>query len=288
MRKTSCQYLNSEYYTKYMQELLQRTDEELRIRNMSPKTRKSYLQALQAYFRYKGSHLESLDENHIRAYILKKLEDGAAGQTANVHLNAIKFFYREVIRLQDPITVHFAKTSKKLPVILSRAEVRQLLAMTQNSKHRLCMALTYGAGLRISEVINLQVRDLYLEERMLIVRQGKGKKDRRTVIPESLVEDLRHRIAGMQSDELVFASEQGGTLSPRSLQLAFMRSCMITGIKKQATFHSLRHSFATHLLENGTDVRYVQELLGHANIRTTQVYTHVTNPALKNIRSPLA
>jgi len=149
------------------------------------------------------------------------------------------------------------------------------------------IALAYGTGLRVSEIINLRVRDLDLEELALRVVSGKGKKDRVTIIPERLVTTIRNMSAGKSGTDYLFESERGGKLSARTAQVAFSRAASKAGIVKAATFHSLRHSFATHLLENGIDVRYVQELLGHASISTTQLYTKVTNPKLKNIRSPL-
>jgi site-specific recombinase XerD len=149
------------------------------------------------------------------------------------------------------------------------------------------LALAYGAGLRLSEVVNLKVKDLSLDELTIHLKQAKGKKDRITILSEKIKDDLKNYIVGKRADEFVFTSERGGKLSERTLQKIFQTALKKAKIKKPATFHSLRHSFATHLLENGVDVRYVQELLGHANIRTTQVYTKVTNPRLKNIKSPL-
>ena len=129
--------------------------------------------------------------------------------------------------------------------------------------------------------------DVNLDELTLIVRQGKGKKDRLTVLSKNIIEELKIIMAGRENDDYVFESNRGGKLTEMSAQKVFYSALKKAGIKKPASFHSLRHSFATHLLENGVDVRYVQELLGHANIRTTQIYTKVTNPSLKNIKSPL-
>ena len=199
----------------------------------------------------------------------------------------IKYFYREILGVRHRIDIKFAKRSKKLPVVFSRAEVGAILSQISNAKHRLMIALAYGAGLRISEVINLRAADVLTDELTLHIKEAKGKKDRITVISEKLKDDLRSFLAGKQGDEIVFASERGGKLSERAAQKVFENALRKAGINKPATFHSLRHSFATHLLENGVDVRYVQELLGHANIRTTQLYTQVTNPKLKNIKSPL-
>lgn len=271
-----------------MQELLRKTSEELELRNMSKKTIKSYTGCLRAYFADKKSDLDTVDIEHIRQFILQKLRKGSASQTVNLYLNAIKFFYRDVQKSGQRIDIPFAKTPSALPVVLSRTEVDQILQETLNEKHRLMIALAYGAGLRVSEVISLRVKDIDLDALQLVVVLGKGSKDRMTIVPQSLVDDLRNCIAGKQSDDFVFVSLRGGKLTTSTLQKVFRRSLQKARINKNATFHSLRHSFATHLLENGTDIRYVQELLGHRNIRTTQRYTQVTNPALKNIRSPLS
>ena len=147
--------------------------------------------------------------------------------------------------------------------------------------------MAYGAGLRISEVVNLKVKDVNLEELTIYLKNAKGKKDRITIFPEKIKTYLQNLIAGKNPNDYLFESERGGKLTERTAPKVFENAQRQSGIKKEATFHSLRHSFATHLLENGVDVRYVQELLGHQNIRTTQIYTQVTNPKLKNIKSPL-
>jgi len=149
------------------------------------------------------------------------------------------------------------------------------------------MALAYGAGLRVSEVINLAVKDVDVKELTVIITEGKGGKERISILPEKLKDDLINIMTGKTGNQYLFESERGGKLSSRTAQTVFARSLKLAGIKKQATFHSLRHSFATHLLENGVDVRYIQKLLGHASITTTALYTKVTNPQLLNIVSPL-
>jgi integrase/recombinase XerD len=271
-----------------MQDLLRKTEAELRVRNSSPRTVRSYVQALSAYFTFKGQALDHPDEQSIRTYIIRKLERGAAAQTARLHLQAIKFFYREVMRSPEPISVKYAKKPSALPAILSRTEIERLLSETKNIKHKLLLSLAYGAGLRVSEVINLRAGDIDLPEKIVWVKEGKGRKDRVTLLPEKLIGALPLLLQGRKSTDYLFESERGGKLSPRTAHAVFAAASKKAGIGKAVTFHSLRHSFATHLLENGTDIRYVQALLGHANIRTTQRYTQVTNPALKNIRSPLA
>lgn len=202
-------------------------------------------------------------------------------------LNAIKFYYHNVVKDLRKIEIQSAKRPKSLPTVLSRSEVTKILESLKNTKHKLLLSLAYGAGLRVSEVVGLKVQDLDFEELMVHIKQAKGQKDRISVMPTSLIDGLKNLIAGKNKNDFIFASERGGKLTTRTVQKIFENALRNSGIKKDATFHSLRHSFATHLLENGTDIRFVQELLGHQSIRTTQIYTHVINPKLKNIKSPL-
>ena len=198
----------------------------------------------------------------------------------------MKFLYVEVLKNPQKIDLKFAKRSKKLPIILSRTEIERIIEATDNSKYKFMISLGYACGLRISEVVKLKVADLDIDELVVHIKGAKGKKDRISVLPEKIKDDLRNMIAGKNSNDYLFSSNRGGKLTTTSLQKMFRKSLTKAKVNKPATFHSLRHSFATHLLENGTDVRYVQELLGHSNIRTTQIYTQVTNPKLKNIKSP--
>ena len=156
-----------------------------------------------------------------------------------------------------------------------------------NVKHKLILATMYSSGLRVSEVIDLKVCDLDLESKLLTVRQSKGKKDRTTVVSDKVADVLKKYLVNKDGKSLVFESDLGGKLTTRTVQVIFHEAMKKTGIKKDATCHSLRHSFATHLLESGTDIRYIQELLGHNSLQTTQIYTKVTNYGLKNIKSPL-
>jgi len=270
-----------------MQKELIRTERELKIRSYSPKTIKSYLYGMREYFAFKKTNLEIVDVENIKDFLLRCEQKGISAQSRNLYLSAIKFYYRNVVNNSHKIEIQSAKKSKRLPVFLSRSEVKIILEAPKNLKHKLLLSLTYGAGLRVSEVIAIKVQDLDFEELTVHVKLAKGQKDRISVIPKVLVSDLKNLVAGKSKNDLVFASERGGKLTTRTAQKVFENALRNSKIKKDATFHSLRHSFATHLLESGTDVRYVQELLGHQNIRTTQIYTHVTNPKLKNIKSPL-
>lgn len=266
---------------------LELTERELRIRGLSPQTQKAYLYYLAKYFNFKTVDLEILDIENIKNFLANSEKNEVSAQVRNMSLSAIKYYYYSVIKVRDKIRIRGSKEYVKLPNILTRSEIEKLIEVTSNHKHRLLLGLSYGAGLRVSEAISLKVRDISLDELTVMIRQTKGQKDRMSVIPSKLVEDLGNLMAGKDLNDFVFASERGGKLTTRTAQKIFERAWYKSRIQKRATFHSLRHSFATHLLENGVDIRYVQELLGHSNIRTTQIYTHVTNPMIKNIKSPL-
>lgn len=232
-------------------------------------------------------NIEKIDEEKIRQFLLNKQNKNYSSQTINLYLNSIKFFYRDVLKNPRKIDLKFAKRSQKLPVVLSREEINKIIEALPNKKHKLLISLAYGAGLRVSEVINLKVKDINPEELTIHLKDAKGKKDRITIFPEKIKSDIINIMNGKDKNNFIFESERGGKLTERTAQKVFENALKKSGIQKDATFHSLRHSFATHLLENGVDVRYVQELLGHQNIRTTQLYTKVTNPSIKKIKSPL-
>ena len=270
-----------------LEDLINKIKDELCLRNFSPKTIKSYLSCLESYFRYIKNVGKDADIDAIKKYLLGMRDRNKSPQTINAHLNAIKYFYREIAKSPQKIDLKFAETSKKLPIVLSGLDIKKIINSIDNKKHRLLISLSYGAGLRVSEAINLKIKDLNLAELTIHIKEAKGKKDRITVLPEKLKNDLSEATIGRDQNDYIFGSERGGKITERTAQKIFENALGKAGIQKDATFHSLRHSFATHLLENGVDIRYVQELLGHQNIRTTQIYTHVTNPALKNIKSPL-
>lgn len=280
-------YINSNVFKEFMQQELQKTERELKIKNYSPKTIKSYIYGLREYFSFKGNNFTKLDQENIRDFLLHCEQKHTSSQSRNLFLSAVKFYYRNVGKNSQKIEIQSAKRPKSLPTVLSRSEVTRILESPKNAKHKLLLSLAYGAGLRVSEVIALKVQDLDYKELTVHIKRAKGQKDRISVMPESLVDNLKNLVAGKSGNDLVFESERGGELTARTAQKVFENALRDSSVRKNATFHSLRHSFATHLLENGTDVRYVQELLGHSNIRTTQVYTQVTNPRLKNIKSPL-
>ncbi len=269
-----------------MENILDKVERVLKLRNYSPKTSKAYLLYIKMYIRFSEKTGIKDKQKAIEEFLLEKYRRKQSPQTINLALNAVKFLYKEVLKNPQKIDLKFAKRNKKLPIVLSRTEIEKIIEATDNAKYKLIISLGYACGLRVSEVINLKVADLDINELVVHIKGAKGKKDRISVLSERLQNDLRNVIAGRNSKNYLFNSNRGGILTTTSLQKMFRKSLYKAKISKPATFHCLRHSFATHLLENGTDIRHIQKLLGHSNIRTTQIYTQVANPKLKNIKSP--
>ena len=255
------------------------------------------IEELQRYMRIAGYSLrtieaysrcvEQIGSNDLLQFLDKLAKKGKSPYTLNQYHAAYKLYVTKILNRSWDIPFPYTKRHKKLPVVLSREEIGKIIDSTRNIKHRLMIALAYGAGLRVSEIIKLQIKDVDIANLTIMVRDGKGGNDRISILPEKLCHDLSRMMIGKDGDEYLFESERGGILTTRTAQVVFEKSLKLASIQKSATFHSLRHSFATHLLENGVDLRYIQKLLGHASITTTQQYTKVTNPQLKNIRSPL-
>jgi site-specific recombinase XerD len=255
---------------------IERLQQYMRVTGYSAKTIEAYVRCVQ-----------EIGEQDLMKFLDKLALKHRSTFTMNQYHAAYKLYATKVLNISWDIPFPYAKRHKKLPIVLSRIEISKIIECAKNSKHKLLLGLAYGSGMRVSEAINLKVGDLNLNDLTLIVKNAKGDKDRLTIFPEILKTDLQNMIAGKSTNDYLFESERGGKLTTRNAQVAFEKSLKVAGIQKSATFHSLRHSFATHLLENGVDIRYIQKLLGHASISTTALYTKVTNPALLNIKSPL-
>ncbi len=258
----------------------------MNLRNYSPRTVKAYGACVLEYFRVCGGDLYVLDVDLIKRFLLEKKDLGYAPETLNLHLNALKFFYRHIAGVEAKIPIKFARRNKKLPVVLAKSEILKIIMASRNIKHRLVIALAYGAGLRVSEVANLRVCDLDFVRGLIHIRNSKGGKDRYTLLPGKIAQDMRTFVKFAEKRDYLFPG-RSKQITTRTLQKIFELAQKKAGIEKLVSFHSLRHSFATHLLEQGTNLRYVQELLGHANIRTTQRYTHVGSVEISRIQSPL-
>jgi integrase/recombinase XerD len=203
-------------------------------------------------------------------------------------LGAIKLFYKLCHDRNLRIEQYYPKRKEsKLPIVLSPQEVKRILEVTTNIKHKAILSTIYGCGLRLGEVINLTARDIDSTRMLLIVRAGKGKKDREVMLSPKLLELLREYYKEYRPKEFLFEGQYCGKYTARSVQSVLSQALSKAKIAKKATVHTLRHSFATHLLESGTNIRFIQELLGHSNIKTTTLYTHVSSVATSKIPSPL-
>ena len=312
--------------------LLDQVRHTLRLKHYALKTEKAYLRWIRHFiFFHHMRHPKDMGRKEIEAFLtFLAVEKKVAASTQNQALNALLFLYRFVLEQPPdfPIDSVRAKRPKRLPVVLSRAEIAQVLSCLQG-RHQLMAKLLYGSGLRLMECVRLRVKDLDFDQHQIIVRDGKGSKDRITVLPDTLIEPLQillfRRKRLHQKDltqgagsvylpfaldrkypaaseewiwQYVFPSDQLSIdprsgicrrhhVNPNTLQKAVRRAAALAEIDKHVTPHALRHSFATHLLENGYDIRTVQELLGHKNVKTTMIYTHVLNRGGMAVRSPL-
>lgn len=222
---------------------------------------------------------------------MQLLEQGHSPAYVNQAISALRFLAAEVFKQPSEQTKYIRpKKEKKLPYVLSELEVLRVIQAPTNLKHRTMLYLAYASGLRVSEVVRLKTTDIDPERGILRVRQGKGKKDRPTLLSQTAWEMIQKYVdAELRSTSMwLFPGQHPRShLHERSLQKVFKEALLTSGVMKQVGIHVLRHSFATHLLENGTDLRYIQELLGHANPSTTERYTHVSTKNLKRIQSPL-
>lgn len=261
----------------------------LQLKRYSSSTRKSYIYAFQnflVFFSHKK--IDDLKKNEIQEYLLNQLENGTSSSFQNLQINAIKFYYEKVLgRKREIYDLPRPKKEHKLPSVLSEEEIIKLFKQVSNIKHKAILYLIYSGGLRLSEVVNLKITDIDSKRNLILIRKSKGKKDRTTLLSQALLELLRDYYREYKPENYLFEGQKGGQYSVRSVQNIFRMALSKSGIKKHATVHTLRHSFATHLLERGTDLRYIQELLGHANSKTTEIYTHITKKGLDKIVSPL-
>jgi integrase/recombinase XerD len=272
-----------------MTPLRQRMLDDMRMRNFSPHTQAAYLRAVAQFAQHFRRSPDQLQREHVREYLLGLVQRGVAWSTYNQVRCALHFFYRVTLQKDWPKEeIVCAKTPKRLPVVLSRGEVAQFLGSIRNLKHRVMCATLYAAGLRISELLALQVTDIDSKRMVIRVRQGKGQKDRYVMLSPKLLELLREYWRAQRPRDWLFPGQVVGR--PMTMY-AFANICRYlsrqSGIAKRVTPHRLRHSFATHLLEAGVNIRVIQALLGHRSLRTTALYTFVSPEAVTATQSPL-
>jgi integrase/recombinase XerD len=273
-----------------MTPLRQRMIEDMRIRNYSPKTIKDYVNHVAAFARYFGKSPDQLGPAHIHGYQVHLInEKKFSWSSFNNAVCALRLFYRMTLK-KDWIIKHlpYGKRPKTLPVVLSKEEVLRLFAAMHKLNHRIMLMTAYSAGLRVSEVARLRVEDIDCGQMLIRVRQGKGQKDRYVMLSATLLEVLGgYAKLAQPSDWLFPGARAGHYISARTLNRACQAAAEAAGIHKRISMHTLRHCFATHLLESGIDIRTIQKLLGHAKLETTSRYTHVSNAKIRSTPSPL-
>jgi len=262
--------------------------QEMKLRNFSQKTIKSYIHYITHCLFWSRKNPRDIAGADIRFYLEKMVEKGASASTLNTAYSALKFYFGAILRRSFFLNIPRAKKDKKLPSVLSKEGVKRMILLTVNPKHNCMLSLLYGAGLRVGELVRLKMGDIDIERGVINIRQGKGAKDRCVMLPQGLREVLSNQRRLKQPDTFLFTNDRrGGRLTEATVQHVVTQAAERASIRKTVSPHTLRHSFATHLLENGTDIRYIQELLGHAKLQTTQIYTHVAKNNLERIVSPL-
>lgn len=264
------------------EEALTKLQTELKIRGFSNLTLRNYNWFVEKFIKSESKSLEELNEDDAKNF-LAEIIDQKSVSTAGLAASSLKFFFSEI--LKKPITLKLPKKEQKLPEVLTKEEIKKLIDSTTNSKSKLLIKLLYSTGIRVSELVNLKAADLNLDEKICWVRGGKGKKDRQVTLPKSLTQELENYIKNNVVNAYLFSKEK--PLTPRNIQKIIKKAALKAEINKKVSPHTLRHSYATHLLEQGTDIRLIQTLLGHASISTTQIYTHVSAEELKKIKNPL-
>ncbi len=265
-------------------------EQALILKRYSWRTIKSYKNSLrQLFLHYDDIKPRFITRSQIDSYVAGCIKEKQISESyQNTLLSAIKFFYTNVVNQEDKVEKLFRpKTPQKLPQVLSELEVTRFLKSIDNLKHQCIMMLIYSGGLRLGEVTQLKINDLQFDDKRIFIHNAKGKKDRCTILSEKALIMLEKYRAVYKPVDWLFEGQTGGKYSERSVQAIFEDAKQKSGINSRATTHTLRHSFATHLLEKGVDLRYIQEFLGHASSKTTEIYTHITKKGIQKIKSPL-
>ena len=267
-------------------DVLEKMKKELFRRRYSPRTISTYLDCVRVFLRQNHKDARAYSKADIKDFLDRLATRGVSGSTINVHLQALKFMMEYALNKRVWVDIRYSKTDRKrMPEVLTKQEVMALFDAIKNPKHLLMVKMMYAAGLRVSELLNLTVRDLELAQGYGWVRKGKGNKDRPFIIAQGLQEDLSKCVAGKTLDAYLFIGNRG-KLSVRTVQAIIYDAARKAGVKKNVHPHTLRHSFATHLIADGYAVNSVQSLLGHTSPDTTMVYVHMKPVAMIKVESP--
>ncbi|MEK6830766.1 MAG: site-specific tyrosine recombinase/integron integrase, partial [Nanoarchaeota archaeon] len=265
-------------------EFLQNLETEIKISKLSPYTLRNYLNFNKRLLEYSKKQPKEITNDELKSFLVNKMADKSSSSTI-LFLAAIKFAYSSLLKTDPTLGIKRPKNDKKIPLVLTKQEIASLINSTEIIKSKLMLQLLYSSGLRVSEIVNLKPNDLVPSENIGWVRSGKGKKDRMFILSKNLVKKLEKFIKKHSTWNYLFSKDK--PLTTRNIQKIIQKTAKKARINKPVHPHTLRHSFATHLLENGVDIRKIQELLGHSSISTTQIYTHVSTSELKKIKSPL-
>lgn len=268
--------------------MLKQLQTELKLRGFSERTVQTYLYQNEKFLEFNHKKPEEIQEIDIKEYLGYLLSDKKdAHSSVALAKAALKFYYDEILK-KNIVTLKTPKLARKLPEVLTKEEMRRLLDVLTHTKSRIIVKLLYSSGIRLSECLHLKIEDLELGNKMGWVRSGKGAKDRMFILSEDVSTEILHYVNVInRRSGYLFQGSDHKPLSPRNVQKIVKKAAQNAGIQKQITPHKLRHSFATHLLEAGTDIRIIQELLGHSNLQTTQIYTKVSQQQLRKVKSPL-
>lgn len=258
--------------------------QEMKLKNFSPRTIETYIQCNRDFMHYIQKNPRDVSGQDIRHYLLHLIGKQYSSSTINLVHNALNFYYGNILR-KRVAAIPFQKREQKMRIIPTKQEIQKMLDVTVNPKHKIIISLLYGTGIRCSELIKIKISDINFNERLLLIRQGKGAKDRYTILSENVIPQIKHylKVRPYQSPYL-FASQEGH-ISSRTVEIIVDQACQQAKIRNYSP-HSLRHSFATHLMEHGTNIEYVQEMLGHKDIRTTRIYQQISPHHLQMIQSP--
>lgn len=268
--------------------MLDKLETELKIRGFSARTITAYLYNVKNFLVFIEKDPKEVDESDAKRYIAHLISDlKFKPSSTNLALSSLKFFYNEILQNRAFNGVRAPKLEKKLPTVLTKHEIKKILDVIKNKKHKLLVEFMYSSGLRVSECVSLKIDDLDLAEKMGKVKHGKGNKERYFILSDNLILHLNDYLSKKKDNSPYIFSINGRPITIRWTQKVVKEAAKRAGIKKRVFCHALRSSFATHLLEAGTDIRVIQELLGHSNLSTTQIYTKVSTQQLKKVKSPL-
>ena len=272
-----------------MHELQKKLQNEMQLRNYSQRSINTYLACLSRLSDYFNQTLDTITTQQVKDYLHYRVTTHKASVSlVNQTISAYKLLHKDVLGNDyEKINLNRPRREKRLPVILSRDEVNSIIKATKNIKHRAILMVIYSGGLRISEVINLRINDIDSKRMQIRINHAKGHKDRQTILSHKTLKLLREYYSYYRPNYWLFEGWKGKKYSVSSIQKVFKRSCAKENIEKAVTVHSLRHSFATHLLEQGVSIQIIQRLLGHANAKTTCVYLHVQQYSIDKVLSPI-